>query len=597
MSHGALAGIIVGSVIGGLALLGLLCLCLWLSLRPQRQNRPSPQATGDSSFGGDVEDHGEWQIVVPRSSGPSGPSGSSGAAGSGRHDASIQGSGDSRLDTVHYGEALAQPNVGVAGGVDPTGRLSWPPWRRGSGQRYQDVPVAEEATPDIVRGQDVVSPPLSPRSVQYSDGHNSDAERETLLHPATVAPVVAAVNSTLESPNIAASSRGGRFAERAREAVAQRNARQRASYTPGAAGFFTWFRNSWASSRRASRTPGPSTDELGFRPRSEKSAPGSKVSSTRGNSRGPAHSQRSKQSSAKSEKSELIPPQDSDESPPTPHSSQFPTPPPTHLEAHALVRQLSQASSIDRRYRTASAYSAGGSVSSGNTVYYDAMDAPPLPSPLSPHALQSRPETSVRLVLQPTNRNAFATEMGELAESSSSGSELLPPPPIRDIQPRSPLLVRPPASLRSLYSSLRSLAYQADDVLDEPPPLPSASLDDRGHSISSSPPPSYTDLHHPPPGLEEYSYDRMPAFDRPESHTTRTTTDLVDVLEEGPPSSGSQWRRIAGGDEPLPFEDRLTPPVRVTTHFRSSSVLEYVSPSCPPVQASVSHPRSRAMEL
>jgi hypothetical protein len=548
-------------------------------------------------------------MVVPRSSGPSGPSGGSGAAGSGHNNTSLQGSGNSRLETVHYGEALAEPNAEIAGAhdIDSTGsslyvaiphphgsvghrgRLSWPPWRRNSEQRYQDVPVAEDPTPDAIEGQDVVSPPLSPRSVQYSDGHNSDAEQETLLHPATVSvPAVAAIDLALESPNLATSSQEHRFAERAREAVAQRNARQRASYIPGAAGFFTWFRNSWASSRRGSRTPGPSTDELGFRPRSEKSAPGSKVSSTRGNSRGPARSQRSKQSSAKSE---LNPQQDSDESPPTPHSSQFPTPPPTHLEAHALVWQRSQASSTDRQYRTVSVYSTGGgSVGSGNTVYYDAMDAPPLPSPLSPHLLQSRSETSVRLVPQP-NPNAFASEMGELAErGSSSGSELLPPPPIH-IQPHSPLSIRPTASLRSVHSSLRSLAYQADDVLDEPPPLPSASLDRRNHRgqpVSSSPPPSYSDSRqHPPPGLEEYNYDRMPAFDRSESHTTRATSDL-DVLEEEPPTAGSQWRRIAGSDEPLPFEDRLTPPVRVTTHFRSSSILEYVSLSYPAVFASIS---------
>ena len=541
---------------------------------------------------------------MPRSSGRTGPSGDSGAGGESSHRVSPQGSGHIHRETVHYDEALVEPNAEIARSndipssssslyvaipgsprpINDTGRLSWFPWRRNSARRYQDMPPEEDAAQDAIGGPDAVSPPMSPRSVQYSDGHNSDVEQETLLHiGSTSAAAVTVTDSALESPDLASSSSSGKFVERAREAVAQRNARQRASYIPGAAGFFTWFRHSWASSWRAPRTPDPNADELGFRPRSEKSAPGSKISSTRGDSRGPARSQRSKQSSVRSEKSGFIPQRDSDESPPAPHSSQFPTPPPTHLEAHAMIRQLSQASNVDYQYRTVSPYSAGGgSVGSGNTVYYDAMDVPPLPNPLSPHLHQSHSESSVRLVSHPL------TEMGELVQRCSSGSsELLAPPPIRDVHSLSPLSIRPPASLRSLQLSLRSLACQADDVLDEPPPLPSVSLERRGHCgypVPSSPPPSYTDEHHlPPPGLEEYGYSRVTAFDRSDSHTTQTSTELVDVLEEEPPSAGSQWRQMTGDSGLLPFEDHLTPPVRVTTHFRSSSTLEHVSQSYPAI--------------
>jgi len=595
LSPGAVAGVVVGSVVGGLAFLAFFCMCLWLNLGRRRQSQPAPHhVTGDSSFfGGDIEDHGEWQIMVPRSSEPSGPSGGSVAAGSGVHDVSIQGSDSSRHVVIRYGEALAGPGAETAGAhnilypgspnsSEPAGhtrRLPWTPWRRNSARPYQDVPTSEDVAHNAMGGQDAASPPMSPRSVQYSDGHNSDAEQETLLRTAPAsAAAVAATNLASEGPNLASSSEENRFVERAREAVVQRNARQRASYVPGAAGFFTWFRSSWASSWRGARASSPNNDELGFRLQSEKSAPGSKPSSTRSNSRDPRRSQRSKQSSAKSAP---IPEHDGDESPPTPHSSQFPIPLPIHLEAHTLMQSRSQASSVDPQYRSVSAGSAGrGSLCSGNTVYYDALDAPPLPSAIYPQGLQNSSETSVRLVSRPNtpNRNT-TTEMGELAERSSGSSELVPPPPIRDIQPH-PFLTRPPASLQSLQSSLRSLAYQADDVLDEPPPLPSASLERRSYRgpVSSSPPPSYTDWHHqPPPGLEEYNYNRVPAFDRSESRTTRTTSGLVDVLEEEPPSAGSQWRRIANGDDLLLLGDRITPPMRVTTHFRPSSTLEYVS--------------------
>lgn len=600
LSSRALAGIIVGSIVGGLILLGLLLfLCLWLRHRRRRSRQP-PQATGDSSFGDNFDEDGEWQIVVPRSSGPSGGSAPS---GEGHLRSSRQGSGDSRAVVAGGNDAQSEPGtdgseyhevpsarssmfVAIPSSTRPAsggGQEIWTPWRRRSQLVYQDVPASEDlADTTVVVDALPVSPPASPRSVQYSDGHNSDAEQETLLDPVSPSAAFAVAGSPAAVSESASGSAvtKNRIVERAREAVAQRNARQRASYVPGAAGFFTWFRNSWTSSWRGPRTPGPSSDELGFRPPSEKSNPASQSSARRA-SQGPPASRRTHQSSEKSEKSVLASHHGSGDSPPTPHSSQFPTPPPTHLEAHALVRQRSR-STLDRQFRTTSAYSTGGaSMGSGHTVYFDAMDAPPLPSPLSPYIFQAGSEHSLRLVPRATTHTDSPTspaygplpDLTEFGELSSEGSELLPPPPLREIQTASPLSsLRLLGSIRSLPSSLRSVAYQADDVLDEPPPLPSASLDRRGNQpVPSSPPPSYSERRYPPPGLEHYHYQRMPAFDRSEeSYDVRSETAGVrDILEEEPPSAGSQWRRIAGGEEPSPFEDRFTP-VRVTTHFRRS---------------------------
>lgn len=586
----------------------LLVLCLWLRRRRRRRNHTPPGVTGDSSFGDNFNEDGEWQIVVPRSSGPSGGSVPS---GEGQHHSSVQGSGNSRHGVAEAGVALLDPAPGHEN-PDPeaapwlsSGRFvaianlpdardrpdqpSWTPWRRNSVQAYQDVPASDDLAADV----NGASPPMSPRSAQYSDGHNSDAEQETLLHPAAISLAAVAAQAGGSETRAAESTSNltrNRIVERAREAVAQREARQRASYVPGAAGFFNWFRSSWASSWRGPRTPGPSTDELGFRPRSEKSNPGSRASTGRRASRisrasrVPATSQRSHQSSEKSEKS-VLSPHDTDDSPPTPHSSQFPSPPPTHLEAHALVRSRSRTSTFDRQFLTISAYSAGGgSMTSGNTVYYDAIDVPPLPSPLSPYLAHNRSETSLRLVPRstsahqpsPTTPLPDLAEFGELS-SLSSGSELLPPPPLRDQAPSPYLSLRPPGSARSQQSSLRSLAYRAGDVLDDPPPLPSASLEQRQHQpIPASPPPSYNEWRHvPPPGLEQYSPTRMPAFGR-DSYLSEHT-GAVDVLEDEPPSAGSQWRQIASGNADLPLGDRSIPPVRLTPHFRHRT-LESVRP-------------------
>ncbi|KAF8313581.1 hypothetical protein DL93DRAFT_2080876 [Clavulina sp. PMI_390] len=627
LSHGALAGIIVAAALVLMALL----LAVFLFLRDRRSRREAHASggiIGDSSWGNEDT---EWQIVNADSSGPSGPSGNSAPSGEGRNQTSVLGSGRSRqsgppeavlFDTElpeeegdienqlsrHSSIYIAIPTSNVPP-VEPEQPPVWAPWRQGSVHSYRDLPAGDAADAMVDRP----SPPMSPRSVDFSEGHNSDVEQDTLLHPAAVSAAAAGMGTSAYDPLQSSINDGftrNRIVERAHEAVAQRRLRQRPGYVPGAAGFFQFVRNSWASSWRGPRTPGPSTDDLdaGFRPRSEKSQPGSKASSRSGRaasarqaasqrSRQTQRSQRSHPSSEKSEKSQLIEhsPEDdqngTDESPPTPHSSQFPAPPPTHLEAHALVRQRSQSSdmmrqsSLDRQFRTMSSYSVGGgSISSGNTVYFDALDAPPLPSPLSPLLTQNRSQLSLRLVppSQSFGRNyphspeVAGLDLAEFGELSSLGSELLPPRPLREFYSSSPRhSPRPPGSAVSQGSSLRSLAWQAGDALDDPPPEPSASIDRRGQifhpPIPASPPPSYSERHPPPPGLEEYNTIQVPAFNRMGSFMSHETGAFGDALEEEPPSAGSQWRRITGADDDLPFGDRSVPPVLVTTHFRQTT--------------------------
>lgn len=531
-------------------------LCM-LAFRKRRHRRNRDSHYTDGTFHSDPGDDEDWEIVGG-STDPQERSGG-GRSGDGRFDSSGTGTGSGRRTNTNGNDTsdpqdLPTPtsSLFVAVPAVPRSRTSrnsanertssWPPWRRQPAEaQYHDV-----APDEVVE----IGIPQRPRSLagappsRFSGHTNSDPPEENegfLADSAGAGP--------------GPSSKG--YAQRAREAVASRRAREaRSSYVPGTA-FFTWFRKSWASSRGTPTRVNSRVDELGnYRPPSQKSGRGAAAAAAGTNvsqksqksslipdenggsqrrvpSQHQVGSQRTQNSS--SEKSSLVPPGGTDDSPPTPTSEQFPAPPPTFPEVHAIVRQRSERSVLGPRP------SSNYSQVSGTTAYWDAIDFTPLPTPLYP-------------------------DLPPLRHVDSGGSlRGRTGVPLSPTSPGGRPIMRTPRS----QSSLRSVAYAEN--LEDPPPLPSVSLvTPRDNTLQQqqiqdpqpSPPPAYsTDWSRlAPPGLEEYRrYTPWVPSPRsnPSTDSDRSRSRSVGLpdLEEEPPSAEGAWRRLAAYNEPLPFED------------------------------------------
>ncbi|KAF9510219.1 hypothetical protein BS47DRAFT_1487556 [Hydnum rufescens UP504] len=408
----------------------------------------------------------------------------------------------------------------------------------------------------------------SPQSPQSPETPLFDVEKETLLPPAS-------------TPG-AGTSRILSHVERARQTVA---ARARASYVPGAAaGIFSYFRASWSSSRSkgskgskkssGSETRGRSggVDEAGYgrdgkRPQVLSEDGSNKKPSPSSGESGllPSHDDRGQEEESSAQKRD---------SPPTPPSFAFPSPPPTFSSVHAFLRRqdslLSMTSSPPPR--PLSGYSVGSGAPSGNTVYHDAraetpgMTPPPHPQSHSP--VPSSPITIDSARPRPSFPSVF---MATTTMDQPSQSWLLQPPPqLKPLRTISPLSsIRLPRSTPDSLSDKVNLGTDGGDVLDEPAPPPSvvlqpslspispesggeARLQQRcsagrdGTAILLPPSPPSTTRSFPPiipPGFETYHQThsgRHPDFDdNPDTY-----------LAEDPPAATGDWQRLASGAGP-----------------------------------------------
>ncbi|KAF8340493.1 uncharacterized protein EI90DRAFT_2070672 [Cantharellus anzutake] len=238
---------------------------------------------------------------------------------------------------------------------------------------------------------------------------------------------------------------------------------------------------------------------------------------------------------------ENVPTHDStDESPPTPMSEAFPSPPDTHGHVHAFfrMRQSRMGSPASSPYtghsaadRPISGYSVGGSAASGQTIFHDAFEEP-IPTTPEPH-------TQPQVLAQDSNNHLLVPHLKPIRPLSPLSSIQLPGSgsgsAIHRTYPPSPQIPTPERAPLDF------------DVLDEPAPLPSvvlqppregsvASMSSHSHSFSSSP------LgYQMPPGLEDYS--RLLLLNLSRDGGNGHSSNLVN-LESEPPAAVGDWQRI-----------------------------------------------------
>ena len=263
------------------------------------------------------------------------------------------------------------------------------------------------------------------------------------------------------------------------------------------------------------------------------------------------------------------------DSPATPTSGAFPSPPETFGRMHALFRRrrsrtVSRSDSFESGRgghsalvvdRPVSGYSAGTqSAASGQTVFHDALEGP------VPEVPDTRSSPQI----------FFAqTEQGNLAHLV---------PQLKPIRPFSSLFSMPPGSNSGPVATCTpSLSPQIlvrqptpldCDVLDEPAPLPSVVLQPpREGSIASmsSRPTSLTELTYQlPPGLEDYGRQSF-SNHLPDSGYA-FSSDSVN-LESEPPSAAGDWQRIAStGSLPGPNRGVTVEHNGTLGHFRRDTL-------------------------
>ena len=409
-------------------------------------------------------------------------------------------------------------------------------------------------------GRSAVDDPVRSLSPESPQTPLFDVEKETLLAPAS-------------TPG-AGSSRILSHVERARQAVA---ARARASYVPGAAaGIFSYFRASWTSSRSkgskgSKKSSGSETrgraggaDEVGYS-RDEK------------RSRVPSENGLKKKPSVPSEKNGFSPLPDAEnkmeqksgrerDSPPTPPSFAFPSPPTTFSSVHAFLRHQASLTSL-RSPRPLSGYSAASGVPSGNTIYHDANaetpgSTPPLPMLPSPNPVS--PITPGSAPPHPSTPSVFMATTTILDHPDQPWLLQVPPQlkPLRAITPLSSIRL-PRSTATSLSDKVNVINVGADggDVLDEPAPLPSVVLqpsrESEGRAVPHQrypagrdgteillppSPPSTTDSLPPlpPPGLEAYRLSHSVSY-------PNLNCNPDACLAEDPPAATGDWQRLAAG--------------------------------------------------